>query len=74
MFFRFRRRIRVGKNTFVNVGKHGIASISRRRGRLTTSIGKRGLHESLRLGNGASVGCLWLFVAIPAGMLCLFLR
>lgn len=50
MGLRFRRRIRVGRRSWVNVSKSGV-STSRRLGRLT--LNSRG-HGSFRLGKGWS--------------------
>lgn len=46
----FRRRVRTGRNTWLNLSKSGV-SVSRRLGRLT--VNSRGV-SSLRLGKGLS--------------------
>jgi hypothetical protein len=66
MGFRFRKRIRLGKGLYLNIGKRGITSISKRVGRTTVAAGKRGVHETTNLGGGLSYGCLVPIVAIPA--------
>jgi len=70
MGFRFRKRIRLAKGLYLNLGKRGITSISKRVGRLTVTGGKRGVHETARIGEGLSYstgsrGCLVLLVALP---------
>jgi Protein of unknown function (DUF4236) len=68
MGFRFRKRIRLGKGLSLNLGKRGITSISKRIGRVTVTAGKRGVHETARIGDGISYttggrGCLLVLAA-----------
>ena len=62
MGFYYRKRIRLGKNSWLNVSKRGV-SMSQRVGPMT--INSRG-RKSVRLGNGLSYrgGCL-VAVAVP---------
>jgi len=76
-----RKRIRLGKGLYLNIGKRGITSISKRAGRVTVTAGKRGVHETARIGGGLSYstgssGCLLLLLAMPAavGAIWLFVR
>jgi len=67
MGFYFRKRLRVGKNTFVNLSKRG-ASVSQRFGRLT--LNSRG-RTNVRLGNGIGYrgGCVTvMLVPLAAGL------
>jgi len=66
MPFRFRERLRLGKGLYLNFGKRGLTSISKRSGRATVTVGRRGAHESVRLGRGLSYGCLVPILALPA--------
>ena len=72
MGFRFRKRIRLFKGLSINVGKGGITSVTARKGRITVTAGKRGIHETARIGEGLSYttgssssnqGCLF-FIAV----------
>ncbi|HET9373685.1 MAG TPA: DUF4236 domain-containing protein [Chthoniobacterales bacterium] len=77
MGFRFRKRIRLGKGLYLNVGKRGITSISKRAGRVTVTAGKRGVHETARIGGGlpysTGSGCLLLLLAIPPAVAAIWL-
>lgn len=66
MGFYYRKRARVGKNTWLNVSKRGL-SVSQRVGPFT--INSRG-RTSMRLGNGLSYrgGCVMVLV-VPVAML-----
>jgi hypothetical protein len=65
MGFRFREHLRIAKGLYLNFGKRGLTSVSKRTGRATVTVGKRGAHESVRLGHGLSYGCLVPILAIP---------
>ena len=84
MGFRFHKRIRLGKGLYLNLGKRGITSISKRIGRVTVTGGKRGIHETARIGGGLSYttgsssggqGCLFfllLVILATAGVVWMF--
>jgi hypothetical protein len=65
MGFYYRKRARVGKNTWLNVSKRGL-SVSQRAGRFT--FNSRG-RTTVRLGNGLSYrgGCAVLLV-VPVAL------
>jgi hypothetical protein len=77
MGFGFRKRIRLGKGLYLTVGTRGITSIGKRAGRVTMTAGKRGVHETARIGGGLSYstgsGCLLSLLAIPLAVAAILL-
>ena len=76
MGFRFRKRIRLFKGLYWNVGKNGSSLSVGRRG-ATMNVSKKGVRDTFSLpGTGMSYqtkrvgasGCLVLLLALPAAM------
>ena len=73
MGFRIRKRIRLAKGVYWNLGKKG-SSLSVRKRRATVNLSKKGVRETFSLpGTGVSYqtqgcGCLVLLVALPAAL------
>jgi uncharacterized protein DUF4236 len=77
MGFRFRKRIRLGKGVYLNLGKKG-SSLSIGGRSSTMNISKRGVRNTLRVpGTGISYqtkrvgasGCLVMLLALPVAVL-----
>lgn len=76
MGFRFRKRIRLAKGLYWNIGKKGSSFSVGRRG-ATMNISRKGVRDTFSVpGTGVSYqtkrvqasGCLLLLVALPAGL------
>jgi hypothetical protein len=71
MGFRFRKRIRLNKGLYINLGKKS-GSVSIGGNGVTTNVSKRGIRNTFSLpGTGLSYqtktrGCLWMVLAIPS--------
>jgi hypothetical protein len=77
MGFRFRKRIRLGKGVYLNLGKRGSSLSIGRRG-ATMNVSKKGVRDTFSVpGTGISYqtkrvgasGCLVLLLAMPVAVL-----